>query len=223
MLNPDKVQNLFDNIAPKYDFMNNIISLGTHYLIKKSAVGKLKLKDKAKVLDLCCGTGDITKLLANKKEVESVTGADFSENMLDIAKRKNQKSKIEYVFADCTKLPFEDNSFDAVTMFFGLRNIEDKEAAIKEVYRVLKLEGQFMHLDFEKGNCITDFLFDNFVPFLAKIFFKTSDSYKYLVKTKQQFYTPKQLSEYLKSYNLILDKKYSFLLSTISAQTYVKN
>ena len=98
-----------------------------------------------------------------------------------------------------------------------------KDSAVKEIYRVLKPDGVFMHLDFEKGNCLTDFLFDNFVPILAKIFYKSSDAYKYLVKTKQQFLTPVQLSEFLKSYNFILNEKYSFLFSTISAQIYIKH
>ena len=88
MLQPDKIKTLFDNIAPKYDFMNNIISLGTHFFIKKCAINKLKLANEVKVLDLCCGTGDITKLLADKKETQNVIGVDFSENMLELAKSK---------------------------------------------------------------------------------------------------------------------------------------
>ena len=223
MSNSDKIQKLFDKIAPKYDFMNNVISVGTHYLIKKSAIFKLKLNNNTRVLDLCCGTGDITRLLANKKGVESVIGVDFSQNMLNIAKRKTSNPKTKYVFADCTNLPFEDNSFDAVTMFFGLRNIDDKEMALKEIYRVLKPNGQFLHLDFQRGNRITDFLFDNFVLLLTKIFYRISEPYKYLVETKRQFYTPEELTEFLDGFNLELKEKYSFLLSTIAAQIYIKH
>ena len=219
---PEKIKKMFDEIAPKYDFMNNVISFGLHKLIKKSAVNKLDLKNGAKVLDLCCGTGDISKLLADKKEVEKVIGVDFSLKMLELSAIKNSHKKIEYINADCLNLPFEDNSFDAVTIFFGLRNIPDKEKAINEIYRVLKPEGQVLHLDFQNGNRFFDFLFNFFAPLFAKIFTKTSDAYKYLVKTKQRFYKPDELKEVFALHNLNEKAEYSFLFSTISAQVFIK-
>lgn len=218
-----EIQALFNGIAQKYDFMNNIISFGTHYFIKKRAVKKLKFDGEVTVLDLCCGTGDISKILSEIKDVKKVVGLDFSDNMLEIAKKKNFHEKIEYVSANCTKLPFEDNSFDAVTMCFGLRNIPDKETALKEIYRVLKPNGQFLHIDFGKRNFLADYFFDNLVPVFAKIFYKNSEPYKYLIKTKQEFYTPEELIKCLDLHNFKLKNEYNFLLSVISSQIYIKN
>ena len=86
---PENIKKMFNEIAPKYDFMNNIISFGLHHIVKKIAVNKLTLKNDAAALDLCCGTGDISKILANKKWIKKVTGIDFSTTMLEIAKKKN--------------------------------------------------------------------------------------------------------------------------------------
>jgi len=219
---PEKIKKMFDEIAPKYDFMNNIISFGLHKFIKKSAVNKLKLKNGAKVLDLCCGTGDISKLLADKKEVEKVVGADFSITMLELAAAKNSHEKIQYINADCLNLPFDDNSFDVVTIFFGLRNIPDKNGAINEIYRVLNPEGQVLHLDFQNGNRFFDFLFNFFAPLFAKVFSKNYDAYKYLVKTKRGFFKPDELKELFALHNLNEKVSYDFLFSTISAQIFIK-
>ena len=219
---PEKIRKMFDKTAPKYDFMNNIISLGLHNFIKKKAVDKLNLKNDTNALDLCCGTGDIAKILAIKKEIKSVTGVDFSEKMLEAANKKNSHSKIKYINADCTNLPCEDNSFDIVTIFFGLRNIENTDKVISEIYRVLAPNGQVLHLDFKNRNIFFDFLFDKFTPFLAKIFTKNSEAYEYLVKSKKEFYSPEELEKLFLNHNLKQKNAYSFLFSTIIAQVFEK-
>src|SRR5574344_96750 len=117
----NKIQNMFDTLAPKYDFMNNIISFGLHKIIKKICIKKINASGNA--LDLCCGTGDISKLLNENKNITNVIGFDFSQSMIDIANLKNKTSKITYQKGDCTQLPFDDNSLDICTISFGLRNI----------------------------------------------------------------------------------------------------
>ncbi len=221
MENPQKIQKMFDEIAPKYDFMNNIISFGFHGIIKKISVNKLELKNETKALDLCCGTGDITRLLSKRKEVEKVTGVDYSKKMLEIAREKISSSKTEFIEADCLKLPFEDDSFDLITMCFGLRNIEDKNSALSEIKRVLKNDGQFLHLDFGNGNFLTNFVFDKFTPFLAKIFFRNEEPYKYLIKSKKEFLKSAELKKIMADNGFTCHKDYNFLFSSISVQIYL--
>lgn len=218
----DEIKTMFDEIAPKYDFMNDIISFKMHKFIKKIAVNKLKFPYNANVLDLCTGTGDIAKILSTKKRIENIYAVDFSEKMLEIAKNKNSNPKIKYVKSDCTNLFFEDNYFDIITMFFGLRNIEDKESAIKEIYRVLKPGGQFLHLDFKKGNNFLDSAFDSFTPIAGKIFAQNAEAYEYLVKSKQEFLSPKELEKIVQNSNFNQIASYNFLFSTINAQIFVK-
>lgn len=222
MKNPEKIKTMFDNIALKYDFMNNIISFGLHKLIKKCAVKKLDITPESKAVDLCCGTGDISKLLANNFCIKEVIGVDFSGKMLEIAKRKNFDKKIKYINADCTNLPFCDDCFDIVTMFFGLRNIEDKDKAVAEIRRVMKNNGQFLYMDFANGNKIFDFIFDKITPFIANILTKNKDAYEYLINSKKKFLTPKELEKFINNKGLVLKKEYYFLFSTITVQVYSK-
>ena len=223
MTNPQKNQKMFDEIAPKYDFMNNIISFGLHKIIKKLAINKLELKNGTKALDLCCGTGDITKLLSDRKEIEKVIGVDYSKKMLAIAKGKIFSLKTEFIEADCLKLPFEDNSFDLITMCFGLRNIEDKNSALSEIKRVLKNDGQFLHMDFGKGNFLTNFVFDKITPVFAKIFYKSSEPYKYLVKSKKEFLKSPEFKNLMSDNGFIRHKEYNFLFSSINVLMYIKS
>ena len=222
MKNPKKIKKMFDEIASKYDFMNNIISFGLHKIIKKRAVKKLNIKPDSKAVDLCCGTGDISKLLAKNPYINEVTGVDFSDKMLEFARINNPDKKIKYINADCTKLPFEDTSFDIATMFFGLRNIENKDMAINEVNRILKNGGQFLYMDFAKGNKFFDLIFDMYTPFIANIFTKNKSAYEYLVNSKKTFFAPKELEKFISKKGFNLKREYYFLFSTIIVQIYEK-
>lgn len=210
--NPQKIKDMFNQIAEKYDFNNNLISFGLHKFVKKIAVSKNNFSGKC--LDLCTGTGDIANLLYKKGC--SVTGLDFSEKMLNIAKQKHPN--IQFVEGDCTNLPFEDNSFDAVTISFGLRNIEDYDKALDEIQRVLKQNGIFFHLDFGKKNFFANFVFDYFIPILVKIFYGNDLPYKYLVQSKKMFFDEKELQNLFEKHNFEVLEKKSFLLGTISCQ-----
>lgn len=209
--NPQKIKKMFDDLSQIYDKANNIISLGTHNLVKKSAINNFNFS--GKVLDLCTGTGDIAELLKNKCDI---IGVDFSEKMLEIAKRKHPD--IKFIQADCTKLPFEDNSFDAVTISFGLRNIENYDLALDEIYRVLKPNGKFFHLDFGKKNIIADLIFDLFVPIVTKLFYNENKPYQYLVKSKQLFLNKNSLIKLFNKHKFRLIKEKSFIFGIISCQ-----
>ncbi len=209
--NPQKIKEMFNQIASKYDFNNNLISFGLHKYVKRKAIESFKFEGKC--LDLCTGTGDIAYLLKDKCEV---TGLDFSKNMLDEARKKHPD--INFTEGDCTELPFDDNSFDNVTISFGLRNIEDYEKALDEIYRVLKPEGIFFHLDFGKKNFFANIIFEYFVPILVKIFYGNNLPYKYLMQSKKMFFDEKELQNLFKKHNFEVLKTKSFLLGTISCQ-----
>ena len=217
--NPLQIEKMFNDIASGYDRNNNIISLGLHKIIKRFAIKNLSYKSDMRVADLCCGTGDITNILKTVFEPVYLVGLDFSEKMIDIAKRKFPD--INFIKADATNLPFKENSFDAITMSFGLRNIENRGAAIKEGYRVLKNGGEFLHLDFGDRN-IFSHIFDFLVLIGMGVFYKNKIPYNYLVKSKNEFPVPKKLIEEFLSEGFVLKKEKTFLFGVIGVQIFCK-
>lgn len=216
---PENIHNMFNTIAEKYDFMNDVISLGLHKTVKYLSVKNLDIHPHDRVLDLCCGTGDLSRDIKQKQPLACVTGIDFSENMLKIAKRKSNDIKL--VQGDVSMLPFDDNTFDFITMGFGLRNIYQPEKAIEEAYRVLRPGGQFLHLDFgEKG--FADKIFDIGVPFLTKIFYGGNVSYDYLVESKKVFPKPDELIKDFESKGFKFVKRKDYIFGVISCQILKK-
>lgn len=193
--NPQTIKNMFNKIAEKYDFVNNLISFYTHKIFKLKAIKSLEIKDEHKILDLCCGSGDISRIIKKISPKSEIIGVDFSPNMLNIAKRKNKN--IKYIEADATNLPFLDNEFDIIIIGFGLRNIENFNKALDEIYRILKKDGQFLHLDFE-GNSKFSFLYDWLILLILKFFIENIEPYKYLINSKKEFYNTKEL---IKNFN----------------------
>ncbi len=210
--NPQKIKEMFNSIAKDYDFNNNIISFGLHKTIKKLAINYFNINGKC--LDLCTGTGDIAGFLKNNGA--EVIGLDFSTKMLEIARKKHPK--IQFVEGDCTNLPFENNSFDVVTISFGLRNIENYDKALDEINRVLKPNGKFLHLDFAKKNVIANLVYDLIIPKLVKIFYKNELPYEYLVQSKKLFFNEKELIKLFENHKFKIISKKDFLLGAISCQ-----
>ena len=218
--NPEIISKLFDDISLDYDKNNDIISLGTHKFIKKTALRELHLQDKNKILDMCCGTGDIAGLLLHYNKTLEITGVDFSEKMLDIAKNKYGQ-KINFKFADVTDLPFLDNEFDIITIFFGLRNVQNRDKAIKEGYRVLKTGGEFLHLDFGIKNIFSK-IFDVILGISTALMLKNKESYEYLAKSKEEFPQPNELIREFTKEGFILKKRNDYLFGIISMQIFTK-
>ena len=142
------VRALFNTIAPEYDKMNNIISLGTHKLWRRKVMARMTFPEGANIIDLATGTADWALALAEKSDSTAhVTGLDFSEEMLAVGQKKVDVSdyfdKITLVQGDAMALPFDDDTFDIVTIGFGLRNLPDPVLGLQEMYRVLKPGGNW--------------------------------------------------------------------------------
>ncbi len=218
--NPQKIQNMFDEISSYYDKMNNIISLGTHFIIKYFALKELDIKPRSVVLDLCCGTGDFTKIISKFYPRAKVIGLDFSEKMLKLAMKKNPHAV--FMKGDCTDLPFEEEEeFNFITMGFGLRNIKDREKAISEIHRVLCRGGKFLQLDFGEHNKVSK-IFNIIVPFFAKIIGVNSKHYDYLLSSKEEFPPPDNLIKEFENSGLKFVKRVDYLFGTISMQIMEK-
>jgi ubiquinone/menaquinone biosynthesis methyltransferase len=145
------VNRLFETIAPRYDFFTAFMSYGMDSNWKRTLVNMLDLTGSEAALDLACGTGDITFAIARRLSSGHATGLDITQAMLDIAERKRREQAIANVSfhrGDIMRIPFADQSFDAVTGGYALRNVPDVEAALVEIKRVLKPGGRFLSLDF---------------------------------------------------------------------------
>ena len=216
--NSDKIKSMFDEISPQYDFLNNLISFFTHKYIKKIFTDMADLDFNSKVLDVCTGTGDIAGLFSQKKEVKSTRGIDISEKMINIAKSKYPE--IEFCIGDCTSLDFQDEEFDCVSISFGLRNIEKTNLALREINRVLKNKGIFLYLDFKGGKTFLDIFYCAFIRFIAFIFAKNKNAYKYLIESKYSYYKRNELTKKIQNMGFKLKKEK--ILPFILIQKYEK-
>jgi demethylmenaquinone methyltransferase/2-methoxy-6-polyprenyl-1,4-benzoquinol methylase len=142
------VQSMFGEIAERYDFLNGFLSFGVDRIWRRRAIKSAAVRANDKVLDLCCGTGDLA--LAFASEGCETTGADFTYQMLAKAPSKAEKKKVrvDWVQADAQQLPFADDSFNVVSIAFGIRNVENVELAIQECHRVLQEGGRLVVLEF---------------------------------------------------------------------------
>lgn len=213
--NPEKISKMFDEISPYYDKMNNFISLGTHYFIKKLALKSLNIRKNSYVLDLCCGTGDFTRIIGKIEPKTKIIGLDNSVEMLKLAKAKNP-DKV-FMQGDCTELPFTKNEFDFITIGFGLRNIENRKKALSEIYRTLKTGGKFLHLDFGRHN-LSSKIFDFIVMSITKVLKLNSENYLYLLKSKNEYPEPDELIKEFETQGFKLLKRQDFLFGAISYQ-----
>ncbi|HID49898.1 MAG TPA: class I SAM-dependent methyltransferase, partial [Chromatiales bacterium] len=187
-----KVAGVFDSVASKYDVMNDLMSLGIHRLWKRYTVEMSGVKTGDAVLDLAGGTGDLAARFARLVGPEgSVTLADINDSMLRVGRERlvdrGLVGNIRYVQANAERLPFPDNHFDAITIAFGLRNVTDKDAALRSMYRVLRPGAPLLVLEFSKPvlKPLTP-LYDAYsfkvLPFLGKLITDDADSYRYLAE-----------------------------------------
>jgi demethylmenaquinone methyltransferase/2-methoxy-6-polyprenyl-1,4-benzoquinol methylase len=187
------VGEVFSSVAGKYDLMNDLMSLGIHRVWKRYFVATAQVRPGDRVLDLAGGTGDIAALLKDRVgETGELVLGDINGAMLRVGRdRMTDRGNVrgfEYVQCNAEKLPFPDASFDLVTIAFGLRNVTDKDAALREMHRVLKVGGQARVLEFSEVTAewfkpIYDFHSFRILPRLGKLFADDSDSYQYLAES----------------------------------------
>jgi demethylmenaquinone methyltransferase/2-methoxy-6-polyprenyl-1,4-benzoquinol methylase len=195
----DFIKEIFSNVADKYDLMNDLMSFGIHRIWKNQLCSLVKNLD-SKILDVASGSGDIAfrlhRCALKKGIIPQITLTDVNEKMLQIAKDRaidrNILNDLEFIVADATNLPFEDNYFDYYTIAFGIRNIPDMQAALNEAHRVLKPKSNFLCLEFSRPimpivSSIYDLYLDSIIPKIGDFITNRKEAYEYLADSIRAF------------------------------------
>ena len=188
-----RVRGVFDSVSNRYDIMNDVMSLGVHRLWKRFTVEVSALRPGQQVLDLAGGTGDLTSLMAKRVGQKGrVVISDINGSMLGVGRERlineGTVGNVEYVQANAELLPFPDNYFDCVTIGFGLRNVTDKDKALRAMQRVLKPGGKLLILEFSKPTMpllskVYDIYSFKLLPMMGKVVSNDADSYRYLAES----------------------------------------
>jgi demethylmenaquinone methyltransferase/2-methoxy-6-polyprenyl-1,4-benzoquinol methylase len=194
----DGVRRMFDRIAPVYDAMNRVMTAGLDQRWRRATVDET-VGDGDRVLDACCGTGDLA-IVAKRRRGAHVIGLDFSERMLERARLKDPE--VEWVQGDMLALPFDDASFDAATVGFGVRNVADLAAGVRELRRVLRPGGRLGILEITTPRGVLarfyKLWFDRVVPLLGRVL-PGGDAYTYLPASVRRFPPPEELARLLEA------------------------
>lgn len=191
-----QVTKMFDKIAPYYDQLNRVLSLGIDVLWRKRAIKMLKVENPKTILDIATGTGDLALEAARVIRPDHITGTDISEKMLEIGRKKIEKrglsGMISMEIGDSEHLKYADHSYDAVMVAFGVRNFENLEKGLSEMFRVLKPNGTVIILEFSKPrvfplNILFNLYFKYILPVIGKLRSKDEKAYKYLYESVQAF------------------------------------
>ena len=192
----EQVATMFNDIAGKYDFLNRFLSAGTDIGWRKKALKQLDSIDAKKLLDVATGTADVAIMAAKQLKLTKIIGIDISDGMLDVGRQKivkaNLQNTIELLNGDSEAINFPDNTFDAVTVAFGVRNFEDLEKGLSEIKRVLKPTGKLVVLEFSKPilpgvKTMYNLYMKIITPTVGKMISKNKVAYAYLDESIQKF------------------------------------
>jgi demethylmenaquinone methyltransferase/2-methoxy-6-polyprenyl-1,4-benzoquinol methylase len=204
-----KVRHVFHSVAKNYDLMNDLMSMGIHRLWKKFTLALSGVTAGQSVLDLAGGSGDLAKILCKKVgDTGQVVLADINAAMLSVGRDRLEDSgllgNIQYVQANAENLPFADNSFHCITMAFGLRNVTDKDAALRSIYKTCKPGGKIMILEFSTPvfpglKPVYDWYSFNIIPKLGELFARDAESYQYLAESIRMHPPQEELKSMIES------------------------
>ncbi len=223
-----KVNDLFATIAPRYDLINDLQSFWLHRLWKRKLIRLAAINPGERALDLCCGTGDISFLLAQAGA--EVTGLDFSEAMLSVAQRRSADARlpreVQFIRGDAQNVAFPDNRFEVVTVGYGLRNLPSWERGVEEMWRVAKPGGRLLALDFGKpDNLVWRKLYfaylKLFVPVFGKLFCGDFDTHGYILESLRNYPAQRGVEKKLKDMGAV-DVRTINLLGGIMSINYAR-
>lgn len=199
----EKIQQMFGAIAPKYDFLNRLLSFGIDRRWRKQAVRLLKYREGARILDVATGTGDVALEIARSTPASvRITGADFCKEMVELGEVKVAASqyaeRIDFKVAPCEDLPFASDTFDSITIAFGIRNVVDRKLGLAEMWRVLRPGGRMIILEFSTPRSqlfrqIYYFYFRRLLPVVGGLFSRYN-AYKYLPDSVLEFPSHEEFS-----------------------------
>ena len=222
----EQVAEMFDNIAPKYDFLNHFLSMNIDKIWRRKSIRLLKSEKPQLILDVATGTGDFAFEIYKRLKPKKIIGIDISEGMLKVGEEKIQKKDlaefIKFQKGDSENLQFDDNYFDAVTVAFGVRNFENLQKGLTDIFRVLKPSGKLIILEFSQPDKfpIKQFygLYSKYIlPFFGKLFSKDKSAYIYLPESVNAFPYGEKFIQFLKNtgFKSAKYKKLSFGISSV--------
>jgi len=224
-----RVYNVFQRISSCYDPMNDIITLGVHRLWKKRLIRSIPVESKD-ILDVCCGTGDIAMGMGKHLKTSQIAALDFSSAMLQVAERRAQAAhlkNIKFILGDALNLPFRDNTFDSVTISFGIRNTSDYKRVLEEIQRVMKPGGHFfcMEASYPESRILRGILSAycrSIVPLLGKFLARSYGEYTWLNESVADFISKEELTGLIEEAGFIRVKLRTFLFGSCTLHSGIK-
>lgn len=223
-----QISKMFNNIAPYYDFLNRLLSLRMDVLWRRKAISMLKESNPKMILDMATGTGDVAIEASKQLNADKIIGMDISVEMLEIGKTKVKKKGLDGIIelkeGDSLNMPFEDNTFDAITVAFGVRNYENLKKGMEEMNRVLKPDGQLVVLEFSQPTLFPFkqlylSYFKYILPMIGKLTSKDPKAYQYLYESVQAFPNGKDFVKVMENTGYRLNKFVPLTLGICSIYT----
>jgi demethylmenaquinone methyltransferase / 2-methoxy-6-polyprenyl-1,4-benzoquinol methylase len=214
-----KVKEIFDSIAFRYDFLNHLLSFGVDHYWRRKALKLSKVGSETILLDVACGTGDVA-IEAYRQGVRNIIGADFSHNMLGLFKKKSEWIVGKVIQTTAEQMPFRDNTFTNISVAFGVRNFYDIKEGFMSFYRVLKPNGKAIVIEFQMPESkvfksFYKFYFKKILPFIGGIVSKNKAAYQYLPNSVEEFDEKISLPDLLKEAGFKFVKKYKLTFGIV--------